>query len=60
MSYLPREADLEKVSSSLNDGLKTCRTMVADYRLMLGGQRDDGAPADQRGPEIPGVDTHDK
>jgi hypothetical protein len=32
---LPPEADFDQINSSLNDGLKTCRAMVANYRSLL-------------------------
>ena len=31
----PQVADAEEASSRLNEGLKTCRAMVANYRAML-------------------------
>ena len=31
----PQDADVDDVSSSLNESLKTCRSMVADYRAFL-------------------------
>jgi hypothetical protein len=39
----PREADFESASSQLNEGLKTCHTMVANYRAMLRGDNEDRA-----------------
>jgi hypothetical protein len=43
---LPRQADVQQVSWQLNQSLKSCRAMVANYRLMLGGGANDNQPAD--------------
>ena len=32
---LPRDADFDELNSTLNEGLKTCRSMVANYRSLL-------------------------
>jgi hypothetical protein len=37
----PREADFESESSKLNEGLKSCHAVVANYRAMLRGDNDD-------------------
>jgi hypothetical protein len=34
----PHEAYAEEVSARLNEGLKTCRTMIDNYRAMLRGE----------------------
>jgi hypothetical protein len=31
----PRDADIEKVSAGLADGLKTLKSMIANYRSLL-------------------------
>jgi hypothetical protein len=31
----PREPDFEQANSQLNEGLKTCRSVVDNYRAML-------------------------
>ena len=31
----PDEADVEQVNSELNEGLQTCRSVVANYRTLL-------------------------
>ena len=31
----PSDAELDELSAKLNDGLKTCRSMVENYRAML-------------------------
>lgn len=36
----PQQAAFEQVSSELNHGLKTCRTLLESYRVMLTGQTD--------------------
>ena len=47
----PSDAELDELSAKLNDGLKTCRSMVENYRAMLGG--DQSVPAND--PEESGV-----
>ena len=39
----PSDAELDELSAKLNEGLKTCRSMVENYRAMLGG--DQSVPA---------------
>ena len=41
---LPPEADVTQVSWKLNESLKACQAMVANYRLMLGGVANDNQP----------------
>ena len=41
----PRQAEFEEASSRLNQGLKSCRTVIESYRVMLTGQTD-GDPAE--------------
>jgi hypothetical protein len=46
---LTRDADVEHVSLKLAQGLKACRSMVANYRAMLDAKANDnvpGAPAE--------------
>jgi hypothetical protein len=33
----PPDADVDQVNSSLNEGIETCRSVVANYRNLLGG-----------------------
>jgi hypothetical protein len=40
-NQLLQEADFDRVNSRLNESLKTCRSMVADYRAFLAN--DDGS-----------------
>ena len=35
----PREAEFDEASAQLNDGLRTCRAVINDYRAMLTGER---------------------
>jgi len=35
----PSDAELDELSAKLNDGLKTCRSMVENYRAMLIGEQ---------------------
>ena len=37
MSDNPRESDIERESSRLNEGLKSCRAVVNNYRAMMSG-----------------------
>ena len=34
----PRDVDAEEVSSRLSEALASCRSMVSNYRAMLGGR----------------------
>jgi hypothetical protein len=40
---LARDADAEHVRRRLSQGLKACRSMVASYRAVLGGEANDNA-----------------
>jgi hypothetical protein len=40
-----RQANVDELSSQLSEGLKTCRTMVANYRAMLGAGANDNLEA---------------
>lgn len=40
-----RAADAEHASFRLAQGLKACRSVVANYRMMLGGEANDNRPA---------------
>ena len=42
---------LDEVTSRLTDGLKACRTIVSDYRAIIGGQDKSAAPQPQEPPE---------
>lgn len=37
----PREADFEQATHSLSEGLRSCRAIVDNYRVMLGGESND-------------------
>jgi hypothetical protein len=39
----PRDADFKTERSRLNEGLKTCRAVVANYRALLSGDDEDPA-----------------
>jgi hypothetical protein len=43
----PREADVEQANNELNEGLKSCRAVVDNYRAMLSGEGSDAPPADE-------------
>jgi hypothetical protein len=47
-----RQADVDELSAQLSQGLKTCRTMVANYRAMLGAGANDNGSA-----QFPANDT---
>jgi hypothetical protein len=34
----PQEAEIERVNDELNDGLRTCRSVLNDYRAILSGK----------------------
>jgi hypothetical protein len=49
----PDEADVEQVNSELNEGLQTCRSVIANYRTLLSpadlgtaGNDNDSEPGD--------------
>ena len=39
-----RDADVEHLSLKLAQGLQACRSMVANYRAILGGEANDNFP----------------
>jgi hypothetical protein len=41
---LTRDSEVEHVSLRLAQGLKACRSMVANYRAMLDGEANDNVP----------------
>ena len=41
---LASTADVEHVSLRLAQGLKACRSMIADYRALLDGEANDNVP----------------
>ena len=45
----PREPDFEQANSQLNEGLKSCRAVVNNYRAMLAGDHGgaDDVPSDE-------------
>jgi hypothetical protein len=45
----PRDADFEKANSQLVAGLKSCRTVVENYRAMLSVEQDEPDSDDQAG-----------
>ena len=60
---LPPNAEVEEIGVSITDGLKSCRSMVANYRAMIRGEANDNLPEEQVGndegkpessPELPG------
>jgi hypothetical protein len=57
----PQGANFEEVSSSLTEGLRTCRSVVQSYRVLLVGDQPDASgegehlPADND--DVPGNDA---
>jgi hypothetical protein len=43
----PRDADIEEVNARLSDGLKACRSMVANYKALLKSDEDIGDIPDE-------------
>jgi hypothetical protein len=44
---IPPDAPIDEVNARLSDGLKTCRSMVANYKALLLAEQDDvEAPSD--------------
>ena len=42
----PREASYDEVNTRLNEGLETCRSVVANYRMLLTSHDEDAANDD--------------
>jgi hypothetical protein len=47
----PAEADVEQLNSKLSQGLKTCRSVVSNYRTLLQGAQDEAPDNDNAGHE---------
>lgn len=45
---LPHQPDVALLSCKLNESLKACQAIVANYRLMFAGGANDNQPADTR------------
>jgi hypothetical protein len=45
-----READVEHLSLTLAQGLQACRSMVANYRAVIGGEANDNFPVEPAAP----------
>lgn len=50
----PKEVDVEQANNTLNEGLKSCRSVVDNYRERLAGKRGDDTGAS---PEEPTKDA---
>ena len=64
MSENQRENDFERESSRLNDGLKSCRAVVDNYRAMIAGEQphaanDDSAMSDYVSTTEEGSDVYE-
>jgi hypothetical protein len=44
---LPPRADVDEINLSIADGLKSCRSMVANYRAMIRGEMNDNLPEER-------------
>ena len=44
---LPPAADVEEINLSIADGLKSCRSMAANYRAMISGEANDNLPEER-------------
>ena len=51
----PQDADIEEVSSSLSEGLRTCRSVVNSYRVLLVGDQPDVSRQDEIPPAVDDV-----
>jgi hypothetical protein len=49
---IPPDAEVQEISARLKRGLKACRAMVDDYRLMLGAESNDNLPVAQATAEL--------
>ena len=52
----PLDSDFDEASAQLNEGLKTCRSVVRNYRLMLGCEQLGQADYDAAVAESPAND----
>jgi len=43
----PPQADVEELNLSITDSLKSCRSMVSNYRAMISGEANDNLPHEQ-------------
>ncbi|HEX4799796.1 MAG TPA: hypothetical protein VFU91_01315 [Sphingomicrobium sp.] len=44
---LPPRADVDEINLSIADGLKSCRSIVANYRAMIRGETNDNIPEER-------------
>ena len=51
----PRDADVDDANARLTDSLKSCRTIVSNYRALIAGDDDGALPPVQ--PESPEADA---
>ena len=54
---IPPDSNVGEVNARLSDGLKTCRSMVANYKALLTGE--EGAPGPAAEAEEPGSGTEE-
>jgi hypothetical protein len=55
----PEEADMSDVNSQLDEGLRTCRSVVANYRTLLSGvdvRTSDNDNEPEGGESLSGID----
>lgn len=51
----PPAPNIDKIAARLNDGLKTCRSMVSNYKALLeADQKDSGSATDVDEPDLTG------
>ncbi len=53
----PAEADVEQLNSKLSQGLKTCRSVVLNYRTLLQAAQDEAPANDNAGHETEVTDA---
>jgi hypothetical protein len=46
----PPDADIEETNQRLTEGLTSCRSVVKNYRALIGGEETAATDADQGGP----------
>ena len=52
---ISRESDVDDVSEQLSDGLKTCRSVVANYKALLAGDGQDTEAPEEAESKEPGA-----
>ena len=60
MKQTPPDETLDEVNARLSDGLKTCRSVVANYKALLLADQDDDEPSSPADTAAPGTVREDQ